>query len=174
MKWKRIYSESQKNVIPVEVDMREVKLIQNYLNKGRPLNDPSNKECLSIVVRILNDIVQNSDAEQLDVRISNFFSDNFGIEIDLDPYGENSAIELGENGLVPIAKCSIPELCQGGEMQDLIQGGFWDSTTGELEEGFMSVDDMNEVLSRMKMQDEIKSIQLKKDGQVARILIDFN
>ena len=90
--------------------MREVKLIQNYLNKGRPLNDPSNKECLSIVVRILNDIVQNSDAEQLDVRISNFFSDNFGIEIDLDPYGENSAIELGENGLVPIAKCSIPEL----------------------------------------------------------------
>ena len=174
MKWKRIYSESQKNVIPVEVDLREVKLIQNYLNKGKPLNDPSNKECLSTVVRILNEIVQKSNAETIDIGISNFFSDNFGIEIDLDPYGENSAVELGENGLVPIAKCSIPELCQGGEMQDLVQGGFWSSTTGELEEGFMSVDDMNLVLSEMKMQDEIKSIQLKKDGQVARILIEFD
>ena len=51
MKWKRLYSESRKNVIPVEVDMREVKLIQNYLNKGKPLNDPSNKECLKNLVR---------------------------------------------------------------------------------------------------------------------------
>lgn len=46
MKWKRLYSESQKSVIPVEVDMKEVKLVQNYLNKGKPLNDPSNRECL--------------------------------------------------------------------------------------------------------------------------------
>lgn len=174
MKWKRLYSESQKNVIPVEVDMREVKLIQNYLNKGKPLNDPSNKECMSIVVRILNDIVQNSDAEMVDIGISNFFSDNFGIEIDLDPYGENSAIELGENGLVPIAKCAVPELCQGGEMQSLVQGGFWNEHSGELEEGFISVEDLNEVLSGMRVGNDVKSVQLKKDGKVAKLLLNFN
>ena len=64
MKWLRLYKESdgegENKSIPVEVSTREVKLIQNYLNKGKPLNDPSNKECQETVMRILNDIVGNS------------------------------------------------------------------------------------------------------------------
>lgn len=58
-------------------------------------------------------------------------------------------------------------------MQSLVQGGFWDETSGELEEGFISVDDLNIVLSEMKVGNGIKSIQLKKDDDIAKILIDF-
>jgi chorismate mutase len=80
MRWHRLYGESKETqTIPVEVSMREVKLIQNYLNKGKSLNDPSNKECLNTVLRILNDLVKNSNAEELDTYISNFFYENFGI-----------------------------------------------------------------------------------------------
>ena len=64
MKWLRLYKESDgegdSKSIPVEVSTREVKLIQNYLNKGKSLNEPENKECLDVVIRILNDIVNNS------------------------------------------------------------------------------------------------------------------
>lgn len=54
-----------------------------------------------------------------------------------------------------------------------MQGGFWDDYTGELEEGFISVDDMNEVLSKMHVGNSIKSIQLKKEGNVAKLLLEF-
>ena len=44
MKWIRLFNESseggEKQVIPVELTTREVMLIQNYLNKGKSLNDP--------------------------------------------------------------------------------------------------------------------------------------
>jgi len=58
MKWFRIYKESsqeggEKKTIPVEVSTREIKLIQNYLNKGKSLNDPSNKDCLEVVIKLL-------------------------------------------------------------------------------------------------------------------------
>ena len=178
MKWFRIYNESQgggeSKSIPVEVSTREVKLIQNYLNKGKSLNEPENKECLDVVIRILNDIVDSSQIENLDTFISNFFFDNLGIEVEIDPYGENSAIELAENGLLRLSNCPWVELNRDGEFSDMIQGGFWDEQTGDLEEGFISVDDMNEVLSTIRIGNGIKSIQLKQDGKVAKLLLDFN
>ena len=174
MMWKRIYSESNEtDTIPIEVSMREVKLIQNYLNKKKPLNDPSNRDCMKVVIRILNDLVENSSAEKLDTYISNFFFENFGIEVDIDPYGEHSAIELGENGLIPLSDCGLPELCIGGEHQGKIQGGFWNDDDGTLEEGFISVDDMNLVLQDMTFEQDIETVQLKKDGKVAKIMLTF-
>lgn len=177
MKWRKLYKESEgggeSKSIPVEVSTREVKLIQNYLNKGKPLNDPSNKECQEAVIRILNDIVENSQIENLDTFVSNFFFDNLGIEVEIDPYGENSAIELAENGMIHLSNCEWMDLREGGQFSDMVQGGFWDDYTGELEEGFISVDDMNEVLSKMHVGNGIKSIQLKQDGKVAKLLLEF-
>ena len=61
MKWIRLFNESseggEKQVIPVELTTREVMLIQNYLNKGKSLNDPQNKECQEIVLKMLTNIV---------------------------------------------------------------------------------------------------------------------
>ena len=179
MKWYRLYKESEgegeNKSIPVEVSTREVKLIQNYLNKGKSLNDPENKECLETVIRILNDLVKNSQVEKLDTYVSNYFFENFGIEVDIDPYGENSAIELGENGLVPLSNCKHPELTQDGVFADLVQGAFWDETTGALEEGYISVEDLNEVIKSDgdEIGNGIRDIQLKKDGKVAKLLLTF-
>ena len=160
--------------IPVEVSIRELKLVQNYLNKGKPLNDPANKECQKVVIRILNELVDSSTIEAVDTYISNFFFENLGIEVEIDPYGENSAIELGENGLVPLTNCELPELKRDGAYADRVQGGFWDEHTGELEEGYISVDDLNDVLSEMKIGNGIRSIQLREEnGKIARLMIDF-
>ena len=153
--------------------MRELKVIQNYLNKGKSLNDPSNKEAMDLVIRILNELVDNSQIENLDTYVSNFFFDNLGIQVELDPYGENSAIELAKNGLVSLTNCKRPELCQDGEFQDLVQGGFWNPDTGILEEGFIEVEDLNLVLAKMQVGNGIKSIQLKKAGNVAKLLLEF-
>lgn len=169
-------THSDDDMVLVSVSPREVMLIRNYLNKGKPLNDPANKECMEVVMRILDDIISNSPAQNLDVEIANWFSDNFGIEIDVDPYGENNVVELGENGLVPIKNCEIPELCQDGELADLVQGGFWNSGTGVLENGFIDVDDLNEVIDGLGYANEIdgmSGIRLKKDGKVARIEVEF-
>lgn len=178
MKWLRLYKESdgegENKSIPVEVSTREVKLIQNYLNKGKSLNEPENKECLDVVIRILNDIVDGSQIENLDTFVSNFFFDNLGIEVEIDPYGENSAIELAGNGMLRLSNCPWNELNRDGEFSDMVQGGFWDEQSGDLEEGFISVDDMNEVLSHIEIGNGIKSIQLKRDGKVAKLLLDFN
>ena len=177
MKWRKIHSESngegQSKSVPVEVTTREVKVIQNYLNKGKRLNDPSNKECMDVVLRILQGIVDNSNLEELDTYISNFFFENLGVEVEIDPYGENSAIELGENGLVPLSNCQCKDLSETGAYADLVQGGFWDKATGELAEGFMDVDDLNLVLADMEIGNGVESIQLKKDGKVARLMLDF-
>jgi hypothetical protein len=178
MKWLHLYNEAEgtgdTESIPIEVSTREVKLIQNYLNKGKPLNDPSNKECQETVLRILKDIVDNSKIENLDMFVSNFFYYNLGIEVEIDPYGENSAIELAENGMIHLSKCEWTELSDNGKYSDLIEGGFWNDDSGELEEGFISVDDMNKVLSEMYIGNGIESIQLKKEGNVAKLLLDFN
>ena len=177
MKWRKIHSESngegQTSTIPIEVTTREVKLLQNYLNKGKPLNDPSNKECMGVVLRILRDIVDNSDMENLELYVSNVIFEKFGIEVDIDPYGEATAIELAENGLIHLSNCNDDSLAIDGEFSDLVQGPFWSETTGKLEEGFMEVDDMNEVLAGMEFENGVKSIQLKKDGKVARLMLDF-
>ena len=178
MKWRKLYEEADGNgdgnkSIPVEVSTREAKIIQNYLNKGKPLNDPSNKECQEIIIRIMNDIVENSQIENLDTFISSFFFDNLGIQVELDPYGENSAIELAKNGMISLSDCTCPELCNDGEYRDLVKGGFWDQDTGNLEEGFIEVEDLNTVLAEMKIGNGIKAIHLKKEGNVARIMIDF-
>ena len=153
--------------------MRELKLIQNYLTKGKPLNDPSNKECQELVIRILKDLVENADIEKLDIYVSNILHENFGVEVDLDPYGENSAIELAQNGLVPLSDCKYPQLCQDGEYKDLVQGGFWNPDTGILEEGFVSVEDLNWVLQKMTFDKGIDTIQLKEDGKTAKLLLTF-
>lgn len=178
MKWMKIYKESEgegeTKSIPVEVSTREVKLIQNYLNKGKSLNDPSNKECQEVVLRILNDIVDNSQIENLDTFVSNFFFDKFGIEVEIDPYGENSAIELAENGMIRLSDCEWEELSDEGAYKNIVQGGFWDDFTGKLEEGFVSVDDMNMLLSEIGVGNGIKAIHLKKEGDVAKLLLDFN
>lgn len=177
MKWLKLYTESEgggeSKSIPVEVSTREVKLIQNYLNKGKPLNDPSNKECQDAVMRILNDIVENSQIENLDTYVSNFMFDNLGIQVELDPYGENSAIELAKNGMVRLSNCKCPQLRYDGEYRELVQGGFWDTGNGTLEEGFVSIDDLNTVLAEMEVGNGIKSIQLKKEGNVAKLLLEF-
>jgi hypothetical protein len=178
MKWHRLYGESanegKTSTIPVEVSTKELKLIQNYLRKGKPLNDPSNKECLEVVMRILNGLVQHSNIEELDTYVANFLFENLGIEMEIDPYGDNSTIELAENGMIHLSDCEWMDLREGGQFSDRVQGGFWDDYTGELEEGFISVDDMNEVLSKMHVGNGIKSIQLKQDGKVAKLLLDFN
>lgn len=174
----KIYKESEgegeSKSIPVEVSTREVKLIQNYLNKGKSLNDPENKECLDVVIRILNDIVDSSQIENLDTFVSNFFFDNFGIEVEIDPYGENSAIELAENGMIRLSDCEWKELSDEGVYRNIVQGGFWDDFTGKLEEGFVSVDDMNMLLSEIEIGNGIEAIHLKKEGNVAKLLLDFN
>lgn len=126
-----------------------------------------------MVVGILNGLVENSELEQLDLYISNWFHENLGIEVDVDPYGKNSVVELGSNGLVPLKDCSIQMLSQNGEYADLIQGGFWDDATGSLEEGFIDVDGLNLVLDGMEIGNGIESIHLEKDGKTARIMIDF-
>ena len=180
MKWLKLHNEAtdqeggESKSIPVEVSTREIKLIQNYLNKGKPLNDPSNKDALETVIRILNDIVNNSDIENLETYVSNFFFDNLGIEVELDPYGENSAIELSENGMIHLSHCEWVDLCDEGKYADLVQGGFWDDFSGELEEGFISVEDLNKVLAEMKVGNGVKSIQLKEEGDVAKLMLNFN
>ena len=83
-------------------------------------------------------------------------------------------IRLAENGMIHLSNCEWMDLREGGQFSDRVQGGFWDDYTGELEEGFISVDDMNEVLSKMHVGNGIKSIQLKQDGKVAKLLLDFN
>jgi hypothetical protein len=107
--------------------------------------------------------------------LANYFFENFGIEVDVDPYGENSAIELGENGLVPLSNCKHPELTQDGVFADLVQGGFWDEVTGNLEEGYISVEDLNEVIKSDgdDIGNGIREVQLKQDGKVARLLLTF-
>lgn len=160
--------------LPVEVSLRELKLIQNYLTKGKPLNDPANKECMDVVIRILKGLVENSDVEKLDIYVSNVLHEKFGVEVDLDPYGENSAIELGENGLIPLSDCKYPKLAQYGEYKELVQGGFWNPDTGDLEEGFIDVEDMNLLLQDMEFDKNIETIQLKKDGNTAKLLLTFN
>ena len=109
----------------------------------------------------------------MDIYISNIFHENFGIEVDLDPYGENSAIELAQNGLVSLTNCKYPQLCKDGEYRDLVQGGFWNPDSGILEEGFIDVDDLNLVLEDMPFDKGIDTIQLKKDGKIAKILLTF-
>lgn len=124
------------------------------------------------MLRILSDLVKNSDIGDLDIFVSNFMFENFGIAVDIDPYGENSAIELGENGLVPLSGCGNEALAANGDYADLVQGGFWGSD-GKLEEGYLSVDDLNLVLQDIEVGNSIKSIRLKKEGNVAKVQLVF-
>ena len=140
MRWIRLYTESDENqTIPISVSTRELKLIQNYMNHGKPLNDPSNRECMETVLRILQDLINNSTIENLDIKISNYLFENFGVELDIDPYGKNTSIPLSGNGLIEIKDCKNKMLSRNGEYADLIEGGFWDDETGELTNGFISV-----------------------------------
>ena len=56
----------------------------------------------------------------------------------------------------------------------MVQGGFWNDRTGELEEGVIDVDDLNLVLEDMPLEQQgIDTIQLKKEGKVAKLLLTF-
>ena len=109
MKWIRLFNESsnggEKQVIPVELSIREVMLIQNYLNKGKSLNDPENKECQDIVLNILTNIVKNSNIEEINAYVANFLASTFGITLDQDPYGQNNSIELNDAGFITMKGC---------------------------------------------------------------------
>ena len=72
-----------------------------------------------------------------------------------------------------LTNCKYPPLCQDGDYKDWIQGGFWDPDTGILEEGFIEVEDLNPILDEMEVGNGIKSIQLKKEGNVAKLLLEF-
>lgn len=76
--------------------------------------------------------------------------------------------------MVHVSNCKYIELCDQGKFRDMVEGGFWDDSTGELEEGFIAVEDLNMVLAEMDVGNGIKSIQLKKEGNVAKLLLDFN
>lgn len=174
MKWIRLYTESDENqTIPISVSTRELKLIQNYMNHGKPLNDPSNRECMETVLRILQDLINNSTIENLDIKISNYLFENFGVELDVDPYGKNTSIPLSGNGLIEIKDCKNKMLSRNGEYADMVEGGFWDDETGELTNGFISVEALNEILKDKYIGNGVKSIQLMKDGEVAKLLLEF-
>ena len=64
-------------------------------------------------------------------------------------------------------------LSRNGEYADLVEGGFWDDETGELTNGFISVEALNEILQGKYVGNGIKSIQLRKDGEVAKLLLEF-
>ena len=173
MKWKLVTESDDKEVIPVELTTRELKLIQNYLTKGKPLNDPSNKECMEVVIRLLSELVDNSDIENLDMKVSNFLSENFGIEMEADPFGSNSSIPLADNGLIELKDINNKDFNKDGIYADKIQGGFWDEQ-GNLTNGFISIEDMNEVLANSDLgENEFNSVQLKQDGKVAKINLDI-
>ena len=150
-------------------------LIQNYLNKGKSLNDPENKECLTIVLNMLNNIVQKSNIEEVNTYVANFLKETFGITLDQDPYGQNNSIELNEAGLIPMEGCETKEFHYDGTWCDLIEGGVWNPDTNELAGGFISVDSMNDILEDFNggFDKGIKSIHMKKDGKVAKMMIDF-
>lgn len=174
MKWIRLYTESDENqTIPISVSTRELKLIQNYMNHGKPLNDPSNRECMETVLRILQDLINNSTIENLDIKVSNYLFENFGVELDVDPYGKNTSIPLSGNGLIEIKDCKNKMLSKNGEYSDMVEGGFWDDETGELTNGFISVEALNEILKDKYIGNGVKSIQLMKDGEVAKLLLEF-
>lgn len=179
MKWIRLFNESseggEKQVIPVELTTREVMLIQNYLNKGKSLNDPQNKECQEIVLKMLTNIVQNSNIEEINAYVANFLNTTFGITLDQDPYGQNNSIELNDAGLIPMDGCENEDLDSDGEWSDFVEGGVWEPNTGKFAGGFISVDSVNELLSEFNngFEHGIKSIHMKKDGKVAKMMIDF-
>ena len=168
MKWIRLFNESsnggEKQVIPVELSIREVMLIQNYLNKGKSLNDPENKECQDIVLNILTNIVKNSNIEEINAYVANFLASTFGITLDQDPYGQNNSIELNDAGFITMNGCENKDFDRDGEWSDLVAGGV------------ISVDSMNELLDEFNggFEHGIKSIKMKEDGKVAKIMIYFN
>lgn len=180
MKWIRLFNESsnggEKQVIPVELSIREVMLIQNYLNKGKSLNDPENKECQDIVLNILTNIVKNSNIEEINAYVANFLASTFGITLDQDPYGQNNSIELNDAGFITMNGCENKDFDRDGEWSDLVAGGVWEPNTGKFGGGFISVDSMNELLDEFNGGFEygIKSIKMKEDGKVAKIMIYFN
>lgn len=174
MKWMPIdnayYKESvddDSQRFDVTLTLKELKLIQNYLTKGKPLNDPSNKECLALVLKILNEMVEESGIGNLDIEVANWMIDNYGIEVDIDPYGQNTGIFLTSNGMIELKDCEF------NFPRDMVQGGMWDKN-GNLIRGFISIDNLNKILKASKYQSSnVKSIQLKKDGNMARLMLNI-
>lgn len=179
MRWIRIFNESseggEKQVIPVELSTREIMLIQNYLNKGKSLNDPENKECQKIVLTMLSNIVKNSNIEEVNTYVANFLKGTFGITLDQDPYGQNNSVELNQAGLIPMEGCDTKEFKYDGSWSKSLESGVWNKNTGNLAGGFISVDSMNEILGEFDggFDKGIRSIRMKEDGKVAKMMIDF-
>ena len=77
--------------------------------------------------------------------------------------------------MIPLSDCKDKDLTQGGKYGKLVKGGFWKSN-GQLAEGYLDVDDFNEILKNLYIGRGIDTIQLKKDerNNVARVLLNFN
>ena len=144
------------------------------MNKQEPLNDPKNKECLETVLKILQSIVSESNIENLDIKVANFFRKNFGILVDIDPYGKNTGIELNSSDMIPMKDCKNPKFKANGEYAEFVDG-IWNKNTAELDGGFISIDNLNAILEVEKPIDDedIKGIQVKKDGRIAKIIMDL-
>ena len=71
--------------------------------------------------------------------------------------------------------CENEDLDSDGEWSDFVEGGVWEPNTGKFAGGFISVDSVNELLSEFNngFEHGIKSIHMKKDGKVAKMMIDF-
>lgn len=125
---------------------------------------------------MLNNIVQKSNIEEVNTYVANFLKETFGITLDQDPYGQNNSIELNEAGLIPMEGCETNEFKQSGEWSDMLESGVWNKNTGNLAGGFISVDSMNDILDDFSggFDKGIKSIHMKKDGKVAKMMVDFN
>lgn len=153
---------------------REIKVIQNYMNKQEPLNDPKNKECLETVLKILQGIVSESNIENLDIKVANFLRENFGIQLDIDPYGKNTGIELNSSDMMQMKDCKNPKFKANGEYAEFVDG-LWNKNTDELDGGLISIDNLNAILEVETMNDDdIKGLQVKKDGRIAKITMDLN
>lgn len=155
----------------VELSPRDLKLIQNYLQRGRPLNDPANSECMELVARLLGDVVAQSGISEFDQAIANWLRKNLGVQMDVDPYGRNTGIPL-ESGLAELADAELPEFRKDGRFSRMVVDGFW-ADDGHLGHGWMDLDGLNQVLAHLDPPWGVR-LQLREDGpDLARVLVDI-
>ena len=77
--------------------------------------------------------------------------------------------------MIQLTNCKSPKLKETGPYADMVQGGFWEKGKGDLAEGFISVEDMNEILKGERLENGLKSIQLQEtNNNTAKLLLTFD